>query len=131
MQYTQNQIRFSPSDLTKFMESNFASWMDRWFLEKNIGNHSQTVPHGFENLGIEACEPDEMDAEMEIIASKGIEHEKKFLDSLPSSKVVEIPSNRHTIPATLEAMGSGAEVVFQAHLVHGQFGGYALSLIHI
>ena len=82
MQYIQNQIRFSPSDLTKFMESNFASWMDRWFLEKKIGNHSQTVPDGFDNLGIEACEPDEMDAEMEIIASKGIEHEKKFLDCL-------------------------------------------------
>ena len=131
MQFINNEIRFSPSDLTKFMESGFASWMDRWFLEKKIGNHSQTVAHGFDNLGIEACEPDEMDAEMEIIASKGIEHEKKFLDSLPSNKVVEIPSNRHTIPATLEAMGSGAEVVFQAHLVHGQFGGYADFLMKV
>lgn len=131
MRYSNNQLRFSPSDLTKFMDSEFASWMDRWFLEKSNGRHTQRVPSGFEGFGIEQCVPDGSDEELEIIASKGIEHEKRFLASFDPTEVVEIPSGKDSAQATLEAMTSGAKVIFQAHLVDSQFGGYADFLIRV
>jgi len=33
MQKEQNRLIYSPSDLTRFMESPFASWMDRLYRE--------------------------------------------------------------------------------------------------
>ena len=131
MQYVNNQIRFSPSDLTKFMESEYSSWMDRWNLERKAGNHDQLVPIGFDNLGVDRCVPDECDEELEIIASKGIEHEKQFLESLPSFDVVEIASGGNTIQRTHDALSAGPSVIFQAHLVHDQFGGYADFLMRV
>ena len=131
MRYIKNELRFSPTDLTKYLESEFSSWMDRWSLEKKIGRHNEVVPVSFSQLEIGRCEPDECDEEMEIIASKGIEHEKQFLESLESGNVVQIPSDRNSICATHDAMNSGAEIIFQAHLVHGQFGGYADFLMRV
>ena len=131
MQYINNEIRFSPSDLTKFMESEYSSWMDRWHLERKAGNHSQAAPQGFEDAGIERCEPDDCSEELEIIASKGIEHEKQFLKSLPSDDVTEIASGSNTIQATHDALNQGPNVIFQAHLVHDRFGGYADFLMRV
>jgi len=131
MQYINNEIRFSPSDLTKFMESEYSSWMDRWELERRAGNHVQAVPNGFENVGVERCAPDDCSEELEIIASKGIEHEQQFLESLPPSDVVEIPAGRNSIEATQNAISTGVSIVFQAHLVRGHFGGYADFLMRV
>ena len=131
MRYIDNELRFSPSDLTKFLESEFASWMDRWDLEKRAGRHDDPLPRTFSGLDIESCTPDECDEEMEIVASKGIEHEERFLKSLPSDTVVKIPSGRDSVRATRDALYSGAETIFQAHLVHGQFGGHADFLMRV
>ena len=131
MQFINGQIRFSPSDLTKFMESEYSSWMDRWHLELKAGNHSQVVPCGFEGAGIEICEPDDCSEELEIIAAKGIEHEKQFLESLPSDDVAKVPSGRNSIQATRDAIAQGSSVIFQAHLVSGRFAGYADFLMRV
>jgi uncharacterized protein len=131
MRYINSKIRFSPSDLAKFLDSEFSSWMDRWYLEKQMGNHDQVVPEGFQKLGIESCQPDEEDEALKIIADKGIEHEKQFLESIPQSDVVTIPRGSNDICATLDALRAGPNVIFQAHLVHGQFGGFADFLMKV
>lgn len=105
--------------------------MDRWQLERKAGNHEQTIPVGFENLGIAKCAPDESDEELEIIASKGIEHEKQHLESIPDSEVARIPSGAGSIQATHCALHEGSNVIFQAHLVNDQFGGYADFLVRV
>lgn len=50
MRYIKNVLRFSPTDLTKYLESEFSSWMDRWSLEKKIGSHNEVVPVSFSQL---------------------------------------------------------------------------------
>ena len=124
MQYINNELRFSPSDLAKFLDSKYASWMDRWYLEKQAGNHSDRMPRGFSGLDIE-CVRDEEDAQLKIFASKGVEHEEQFLLSLPADEVIEVPTGRNSVNATQDALHSETKTIFQAHLVHGQFGGYA------
>ena len=131
MHYINNEIRFSPSDLVKFMESEYSSWMDRWHMERKAGRHHQSVPLGFEYIEGATCEPDKCTEEQEIIAAKGIEHEKQFLESLPSDDVAEIASGSNTIQATHDALNEGPGVIFQVHLVHDQFGGYADFLMRV
>lgn len=131
MQYVNGGIRFSPSDLTRFLESEYSTWMDRWYLERQHGHHDQAFPAGFEVSGIERCEPDDTDEEMEIIATKGIEHEAEFLDSLKrdGKQIAEIPSKSDSIALTHDALAHGDEIIFQAHLVFENIGGYADFLV--
>ena len=58
----QGQYFYSPSDLIRFMESPFASWMDR-FSAECVGP---------------SPEKDSPDPLMDVLAEKGIEHEKKL-----------------------------------------------------
>lgn len=57
------RLIFSPSDLMVFMESEFASWMDRLFRE--------TPRKDMEFAR------DEADPALELLAKMGIEHEKR------------------------------------------------------
>ena len=56
---------FSPSDLIRFMESPFASWMERLRLERP-----------------EAVQRDEASEELKLVAKTGDAHEAEFLKSL-------------------------------------------------
>jgi len=56
---------YSPSDLITFMESDYVSWMERFYLE---------CP--------DAVQPDEEEEMDRIIRSKGEEHERAFLNEL-------------------------------------------------
>ena len=51
-------LKFSLSDLTVFLETEFASWMDRWHVERLHGNHEVVVanglPIGLELPGVDA-----------------------------------------------------------------------------
>ncbi|MGB5952472.1 MAG: hypothetical protein WBG57_08180, partial [Ornithinimicrobium sp.] len=66
-----------------------------------------------------------VDEQLQLIFSKGLEHEQAYLDSLYAQglRVVEIsdqgltPSRREEL--TLAAMHDGAEVIFQAALYDG------------
>ena len=54
-----SSLIFSPSDLTRFMENGFVTWMDRYYLE-------------FPNQ----VQPDEITEEVEVIQKKGLDHDR-------------------------------------------------------
>jgi uncharacterized protein len=106
----QNLI-FSPSDLTLHMESPFASWMERFSVEC-----PNRVPA-----------KDDADAMMGLLQDKGGEHEHKVLLELEKEglSIANIEGSTDKVAATLEAMRSGADIIFQAALAKGSFKGHA------
>lgn len=109
-----SHIIYSPSDLIRFMESPFASWMDRLHLEDK-----------------ERATPDKPSEELTLIANTGDQHEKAYLKQLKESgrDVCEIPGNKQAYDLTLEAMSSRREIIFQGYLKAGQFAGYSDFLV--
>src|SRR5947208_1842283 len=131
MRFDADRLIFSPSDLVAYLDGDFASWMDRWYIEAANGNKAVANEHGLP-LGIIvdgiACVPDEQDAELKLIAAKGQDHETAFLEQLRDQGhvVVEIHG---AVPAeqrwelTVEAMRTGAPYIYQARLQHDGFAG--------
>ena len=114
------ELIFSPSDLVRYIDSPFASWMARHALE---------CP----DSGIEK---DPADALLSYLAEKGIEHESRFLEALRSrhGAVVTIPDDLDDttkLSKTMDAMRDGADVIFQACLEKLPFRGYADFLIKV
>jgi len=114
------ELIFSPSDLVRYIDSPFASWMARNALE---------CP----DSGIDK---DPADALLSYLAEKGIEHESHFLAALRCrhGSVLTIPDDlddTSKLSKTLEAMQAGAEVIFQACLEKLPFRGYADFLIKV
>jgi hypothetical protein len=66
MHYLDGTLVFSPSDLIIFMASPFASWMERLTLEN--------PDHGIES--------DCRDPLLQILANRGMQHERAYLDQL-------------------------------------------------
>ena len=89
---------FSPTDLTRFMENPYITWMDRYFLE-------------FPNK----ITPDPADEEMEIVQDRGLEHEQNHLEGLKNNgaDVCEISDPVNARALTLEAMRQGRNVIYQ------------------
>ena len=83
MKKSGSQIIYSPSDLIRFMESEFASWMDRHHLE----------------AGTMAPDPDS--EEKKVIYESGDAHEKNYLSHLQSTptKVTVIDKDSLKFPA--------------------------------
>ena len=114
MQRRADRLIFSPSDITRFFESPFASWMDRYRIERPA-----TVT------------PDADSEEMTLLAEMGLAHERRHVASLRAAggDVWEPPSElgdfeaRHE--ATLDAMRAGRDIIYQGALGHGDFAGYA------
>src|SRR6188474_371943 len=80
--------------------------------------------------------PHRDDRELEIIRKRGFAHEARYLDELRRAghRVITIERDddtargaqiRHQADATLEAMASGADVVYQATFFDGRWLGYA------
>lgn len=114
------ELLFSPSDLTRFVDAPFASWMARYQLE---------VP----DSGLAKDPPDPL---LGYLAGKGLEHESAFLGELRThfTDVVSIDnrlSDTEKLEATRAAMREGAHVIFQACLEKLPFRGYADFLIRI
>lgn len=65
MRKHRGSILYSPTDLIRFMESPFGSWMERL----RLADPSRAIP-------------DEKSDAAELIAKIGVKHEAKFLDSL-------------------------------------------------
>ena len=99
-----------------FMESHFASWMDRFELE---------------NPGQEIV--DESDPANLLLQEKGYEHEERFLQKLKSTidGVFEVSDPSQAAAQTLEAMRRGHPVIYQAQLESGNFAGRADFLMKI
>lgn len=114
------KLVYSASDLMVYMESPFGSWMNR--LEK-------------EGL-VDSIDKDPVDSMMGLLARKGLAHEQAYLEYLKADgkDVCEIDDSLERAEqerATIKAMHSGAEVIFQARLVLGDFAGYADFLIKV
>lgn len=124
------RLRFSPSDLVVFLQGDFATWMDRWHADNTNGNaiaangREQTLSAGIQNV---SCRPDEQDEEMALIASRGVAHEKAFLQCLQDEglQVETIAEGDHRLDRTIEAMRSGADIIYQGQLEHENFSGFS------
>jgi predicted RecB family nuclease len=116
MQKLEGNLVFSPSDLCRFMESAFGTWMDRLYLETPT-----------------RCQPDPDSDTDKLLQERGIEHEKEFLEHLRKGgrDVCEITKSKDRFIATLQAMSAGREVIYQAALRDEQFIGYADFLIRV
>jgi uncharacterized protein len=113
------KYRYSPSDLTRYMESPFASWMDRYVID-NPAN---------------APRKDVADELMQTLAQRGLDHEalleKSFIASGLNVVHITQKSECGTLEQTLQAMKDGADVIVQAHLSMASFNGYADFLIKV
>ena len=124
-------LKFSPSDLTVFLTTEFASWMDRWHVERWHGNHevvgANGLPIGLELPGVDECKRDEPDEQLELIKAKGMEHENAFLDRLRKKghDIAEFKTLSKDVAETVEAMRQRKEFIYQARLEQENFAGYA------
>src|SRR5918992_4292240 len=86
--------------------------------------------------------PDRPDPELDIIRRRGLQHEARYLAELRADgrSVIEIERDeelergdqvRRQADATLEAMASGVEVVYQATFFDGRWLGYADFLLRV
>src|ERR1700680_4639916 len=116
MRLTDNRLLLSASDLVAFLECEHLSALDL------------RVARGIET--IEATRTDSTD----LVARKGDEHERAFLDSLIEQRldVIVGPSmcedaatESEALEQTEAAMRAGAQVIYQAALAHGDWRGFA------
>ncbi|MBS0286706.1 MAG: TM0106 family RecB-like putative nuclease [Proteobacteria bacterium] len=110
-------LTFSPSDLTLYMRSPFASWMEHFATV-----YPEKVPKA-----------DEQDPMRALLSKKGITHEEELLSQFQAQglTVVNLKSASDPVSATLSAMQSGADVIFQAALAKSPFKGYADFLVKV
>lgn len=66
---TQGRLLYSPTDIVRFLESPFASWMERLHVE---------FP--------DSVTPDEDSEELKLIANEGTRHEERLLLGIRFSK---------------------------------------------
>ena len=93
MKKVAGRYTFSPTDLCVFMESPFASWMERYHLD-----HPGELA------------PDETTEDQQVVMKKGVEHEKQFVERLikEGRGVIEIPGAGDRFSATLSSVREGA-----------------------
>lgn len=119
MQIVDGNLFFAPSDLITYMESPFASHMERHrLMDRSVS---------------ELMDP--TDAMLKALQDKGIEHEDDFLKTLRSEhkSVVEIDRASSDVmqARTKTAMEDGADVIAQAYLQLDNFGGLADFLVKV
>ncbi|HDP0036558.1 TPA: TM0106 family RecB-like putative nuclease [Legionella pneumophila] len=117
MYFESNQILFSPSDLTQFMESPFASWMEHLSI-----THPNLVPA-----------PDESDELLSVLHDMGNQHESEVLAAFEAKglAVANLRKQTDSYQATIDAMKNGVDVIYQAHLELIPFRGFADFLIKV
>jgi predicted RecB family nuclease len=119
MQIISGSFFFAPSDLITYMESAFATHMERQRLtDKEIKN---------------LMDPE--DPMLVTLRRKGYAHEDAYLESLKAQRknVVEIgdASKDVMLSQTRDAMSGGAEIIAQAYLKLDNFGGMADFLVKV
>ncbi|WP_298628045.1 TM0106 family RecB-like putative nuclease [uncultured Legionella sp.] len=115
MHIESSQFVFSPSDVTQFMESPFASWMEHLALV-----HPERLPI-----------PDEQDALGEVLQGLGNQHELEILNGFQEQglTIAHIQHASEPFNETLAAMQWGVDVIYQARLELAPFQGYADFLV--
>lgn len=101
MQYQDDKLLYSPSDLVNYTRSPFISWMDRWATE---------APEIKELK-------DEPNAMLAHLASKGYEHEAAFLDvlraeyqTITAHDILIVAPFNHQVNELKKAIGFNARV---------------------
>lgn len=111
MQYKNNIFLFSPSDLITFMDSPFASAMDKSRILNPALNQ----------------DIDPEDALFKSLQNKGDKHEKLFIENMKLEGCDIVDINQSSAPKTLEmtlaAMREGRNIIAGGYLSHGQFAG--------
>ena len=107
-------LRFSPRDLISYLEGDYAAWCDRRYAERSPNDEATS-----------AITPDARDAEMELAARRGTEHELAHLASLKilHADLVEIAPDDDAHTNTHLAMVNGAPVIYQGELRSGAWRG--------
>ena len=117
MYYKNNKLIFSPSDLTTYWESEYASWMDRYNLEKP---------------GQVKKDPD--DEMMKVLQEKGYKHEKKVLEKMGAEgldiKTID-SSSLNLREDTITALKEGHDIIYQGKLQDEHFTGYSDFLVKV
>jgi predicted RecB family nuclease len=101
---------YSPSDLVRYLESPFSTWMDRYYLE-----HPGSLI------------PDELSEDAELIIKTGEDHEQAILNQLRGTvkDLYEISREGDSLADVLEAIQRRHSIIYQAKLESGDFAGYA------
>jgi predicted RecB family nuclease len=116
MQRLQQAIVYSPQDLLQYSQSQFASWMDRFKLERPS----------------ECPKPGSKDPLLMALCLLGQEHEQTFLNYLQSEEAdLCLISNHGAYEATIAAMKMGRTYIYQTALKNGNFLGYADFLVRV
>lgn len=112
-----NHIIFSSSDLTLYMESPFASWMEHLAI-----THPELLPT-----------PDADDELMTVLQKKGIEHERQILASFQEQglTIANLSDLADAVSATIAAMKSGTDIIYQGALCLFPLSGRADFLVKI
>ncbi len=117
MYIKEDEIIFSPSDLSLYSESIFASWMEHLRV---IEPENKILPDEDDDLNI-------------ILQKKGLAHEDAILAEMrnvgKSVKVIE--RGDQAAERTFEAMTSGFDVIYQGFLSKDCFGGYSDFLVKV
>jgi predicted RecB family nuclease len=120
MQKNGAAIVYSPTDLTTFVDSRFASWMARLALDHNDRLPAADAPDGL----------------MTLLAERGFAHEtgRLALFRAEGKSIREIPadgSHAERAAATRAALHEGADVIYQAYLESAPFAGVADFLVKV
>lgn len=115
--FDKNNRLFSPSDLITFLGCRHATFLDFKYFHKEIPPPGRSKSNQF-------------------LQKEGSKHEKNYLHWLRSQnkKIIEIPESpslKKSINLTKEALKSGADIIYQAHLHNEFWHGYADFLIRI
>ncbi|GAA0305650.1 TM0106 family RecB-like putative nuclease [Psychrosphaera haliotis] len=119
MKKVNGKLIFSPSDLTEYLDSPFASWMNRFKLE----------------FPKQAPEKDKDDALTKSMQQRGYTHEnnliKGFEDQGKKVVTLEFKSTDIWYEETVKTMQQGPDVIVQALLKKDDFYGFADFLIKV
>ena len=123
MRFYHNKITFSPSDLVRFFESEFASYMDHF--EKIVSEEIQ------KELNIHRDPPDQF---LDLIKDMGNQHEENIINKIEKTDPVfridkDKQSREESIKHTLSAIKSGKEKIYQAAIGNNSLFGYADLLV--
>lgn len=116
--YNNNGIMiFSPSDITLYMESPFASWME----------HYATV------MPETAPKPGQQDLMLALLQEKGNAHEHAILIELQSKglKIENLSKFGSSMESTINAMRTGVDIIYQAVLEKLPFNGRSDFLVKV
>lgn len=108
---------FSPSDLMKFMDSPFQTWMNRYKLE-------------FPNSK-DANLKDKQDEMQNLLSKEGEDYEQIVCEKICEDKTINYQwinkskDRKKSLEETLRCMKDGVDVIFQARLERENFAGYA------